>query len=195
MREYLIPTGLVLLGVLLIASEAFVPSAGILGILAAAALISGVVMAYYYGGLVVGTLFMVATGVVVSGLIVKMIRWWPQSTIGKLILVEPPREEDLLVDRSETHSMVGRVGKTLGLMMPGGLIEIDGKRLEAVAETAIEEGSWVEVTKISNGRILNVRPITEERANEINRGPVADEDPLSTPVKDILDDPFEDALG
>lgn len=195
MREYLIPTGLVSLGVLLIASEAFVPSAGILGILAIASLAGGVVMAYYYGGLVVGTLFMVVTGVIVSALIMKMIRWWPESTIGKLMLVEPAKEEDLLVDRSETQSMVGRVGKALGLMMPGGLIEIDGKRMEAVAEIAIEEGSWVEVTKITSGRILNVRPITEEQVKERNQESDSDESPLSKPAKDILDDPFEDALG
>jgi len=131
MREYLIPIGLVLLGVLLIGSEAFVPSAGILGVLAVASLIGGVVMAYYYGGLVVGTFFMVATGAIVTGLTMKMIRWWPQSTIGKLMLVEPAREE-LLVDRSAIQSMVGRAGKALGLMMPGGMIEIDGKRFDAV---------------------------------------------------------------
>ncbi len=195
MREYLIPIGLVLLGILFIASEAFVPSAGILGIFAVASLVGAIVMAYYYGGLVVGTLFMAVTGVIVTVVIMKMIRWWPHSTIGKLMLVEPPKEEDLLVDRSEMQSMVGRVGKALGLMMPGGLVEIDGKRFDALAEGAIEEGSWVEVTRITSGRILNVRSVTEERANEINRGTDVAPSPLSKPVKDILDDPFEDALG
>lgn len=195
MRQFLLPIGLISLGLLLIAVETFIPSAGILGVLASAALISGVAMSYYYGGLAVGTAFMVVTGVVVTGVIAKMIRWWPHSTIGKLILVEPPKEEDLLVDRSEFNEMVGRVGQTLGLMMPGGYIEIDGKRYDAVAEVAIDEGHWVSVSGVSGGTTLKVRPISEEAALQASEDAQKGADPLARPVEDGLDDPFQDALG
>ena len=59
MREILIPLGLVALGLLLIVSEVFVPSAGILGILATISVLTGITLAFYYGGIVVGTLFTV----------------------------------------------------------------------------------------------------------------------------------------
>ena len=193
MKEIFTPIGLILLGLLLVASEAFVPSAGILGILAGLSLLSGVVMAFYYLGSVVGTIFLVITGTLATLLIMKMVQWWPKSAIGKRILVEPPQKEDLLVDRSETDSMVGRYGKTLGLMMPGGMIEIEGKRYDALAETAIEAGMWVQVTRISSGRILNVLPVDaetvlrSEHAAERQSG-----DPLES-ADDVFSDPFADA--
>lgn len=194
MRQVLLPIALVCLALLLISVESILPSAGILGILAAVALLSGVAMSYYYSGLVVGTAFMVISAVVVVGFIVKLVRWWPQSTMGKLILVDPPPEE-LLVDRAEIRSLVGRVGQTLGLMMPGGYVEIEGKRYDAVAEVAIEQGDWVRVTGVSGGQTLNVRPISREDALESKQADQRNVDPLSTTAEDVLDDPFEDALG
>lgn len=196
MREILIPIGLVLLGLLLVGSEAFVPSAGILGILAAACLVGGIVMAYYYGGAAIGTLFLVVTGAGVACLIWKMVKWWPSSTIGKRILVEPPSAEDLLVDRSETRSMVGRYGKTLGLMVPGGFVEIDGKRFDAVADNAIEADTWVKVTRITGGRILNVLPVEAEIAlKAIAEASESNSEGSASPVPadDLFADPFADS--
>lgn len=194
MRELLIPIGCVALGILFIGCETFLPSAGILGLLAALSLLAGVGLSYYYGGIVLGTTFMVLTCAIVTVFIFKMVRWWPHSAIGKLILIDSTKQENL-VDRSELDSMVGRVGQTLGLMMPGGYVEIDGKRHDAVAEVAIEEGEWITVTGLSSGRTLRVRPISKEAAMQVLRKNSQDTDPLSRPVNDVLDDPFEDALG
>lgn len=191
MREILLPIGLVLFGLLLVASEAFIPSAGILGILAAASLIAGIVMAFYYGGALVGTVFMAVTAAVVTLLIRSMIKWWPKSAIGQKILVEPPKAEDLLVDRSEIKSMVGRYGKTLGLMVPGGIVEIDGKRFDALAETAVDPDTWVQVTKVTSGRILRVQPADEHEALQ-SRQPSTEADG-EHPADDLFADPFSDS--
>lgn len=199
MKELLLPLGLVAVGVLLLACETFIPSGGVLGVLAALALLSGVATAFYYGGLAVGTVFMTATFVSVGALVAYMIRKWPNTTMGKLILVEPPKETQLLPDRSELHALVGRVGRAVVVMLPGGFVEIDSKRYDATAVAAVEQGSWVEVVGIRSGRILLVRPVSEESALqaalEAEREQTRRKDPLSMPAGEGVPDPFDDALG
>lgn len=193
-RQLLIPIGCVVLGIVLIGCETFLPTAGILGVLAAISVLSGIAMSFYYGGIVTGTTFLVVTVTVVAGVVVKLVRWWPHTTIGKRILIEPTNEE-ILVDRSDLQLLVGRVGQTQGLMMPGGYVEIDGKRHDAVAEVAIEAGEWVTVTGLSGGRTLKVRPIDKAQALQSLQDAAGESDPLTRPAGDVLDDPFEDALG
>lgn len=195
MRELLIPIGLVLFGILLLASEALIPSAGILGVFAAGSLLAGVCMSFYYGGLTIGTGFLVVTGGVVALVIRKMIQWWPRSTIGRMMLVEPAKPDELLPDRSKFLDLVGAVGTTQSLMLPGGFVEIDSKRYDAVSETAIDPDQWVRVTGVADGRILEVRQISPEEAQREKTQPNPKSDPLELPMKDVLDDPFEDALG
>ena len=195
MRELLLPIGLVVLGVLLLTSEAFIPSAGVLGVMSALCLLGGVVSAFYYGGLGVGTIFMMATIAGVGFLISYMVRKWPQTTFGKLVLIEPPSEKDLLPDRTEFKSLVGRVGQALSLMLPSGLVEIDDKRYDATAKTTVEKGTWVEVVAVQNGRNLVVRPVSAEKALRAREQEARSRDPLSAPVDEVLPDPFDDPLG
>lgn len=199
MRDLLVPISLVAIGVLLLGCEAFIPSAGVLGVLSATALIAGVLSAFYFGGLAVGTGFMAATFFGVGALIVFMVRRWPHTTIGKLILVEPPQREKLLPDRSEFQALVGQVGCATSVMLPSGFVEIEGKRYDATAEGAVEAGTWVEVVAIRSGRILLVRPVSEEvarraRSHSSQTGEKS-ADPLSSPSHDVVPDPFDDALG
>lgn len=188
----LIPICLVALGVFLIAIEAFIPSAGVLAILAACALIGGVVAAFVQGGLYVGTAFMFATTVGVIAFVAWMIRIWPDTKLGKLILVEPSPPETLLPNRQAFQELVGRIGQTTSVMLPGGLIDIDGVTHEAVAMRAVEANTWVEVVKIRNGRILEVRPVDQEVALQRRQAAAREADPLSTPIDDVVPDPFND---
>ena len=189
MREIVIPLGLVALGLVLIGCETFVPSAGILGILASISLISGVSLAYYYGGIVSGTLFMVLTFVIVAIVIHQMIRWWPHTSIGKSILIETPPVPDQA--KPEFHSLIGQVGKSLGTMMPGGYVEVEGKRYDAVADVAVNDGQFITVTGLDGHRTLRVRPISADVAAQLQseQTPV---DPLTKPAHDVVEDPFRD---
>ena len=117
-----------------------------------------------------------------------MIRRWPDTTLGRLILVEPAPEQELLPDRSEYQTLVGRVGRALAVMLPSGIVEIDNKHYDAVAESTVEEGTWVQVVSVHDGRTLLVRPVSAEQAIKARR----DQDPLATPVEE-LQDPFEEA--
>lgn len=192
LNNFVMPIALTCLGFLLIALEAFIPSAGVLGTMAAVALIAGIVSAFWFGGLSVGTLFMAGTLIAVAYLVQSLVRQWPKTSIGKKILVEPPPPEELLPDRSELHSMVGRVGQALSLMLPSGYVEIDGKRFDASATGTVEEGTWVEVLSVRNGSNLIVRPVDQEVAMKAQRDRELADNPLDAPIGEVVPDPFDE---
>jgi membrane-bound ClpP family serine protease len=61
--------------------------------------------------------------------------------------------------------LIGRAGKTLGPLRPGGTIEIDGKEWEAPSLRGwIERGHSVEVVQYENN-ILLVKPASAVKAD------------------------------
>jgi len=195
-NNLIVPVGLAALGVFFIALEAFIPSAGVLGVMAAVALISAICSAFWFGGLTFGTIFMAITLVGVIWMVQYLIKKWPSTPLGKMILVEPPPAEELLPDRSELHNLVGRVGKALSLMLPSGFIEIDGKKFDASSGAGtVEEGTWIEVISVRNGTNLIVRPIDQETAMRAEKEKARAEDPLATPIEEVVPDPFADSTS
>lgn len=188
-----VPIGLAAVGIVFIALEAFIPSAGVLGALAAVALLAAMASAFWYGGLVVGTVFMTITLTGIVLLVQYLIKKWPTTPLGRMILVEPAPEEELLPDRSELHSMVGRIGKALSLMLPSGYVEIDGKKFDASSGAGtVEKGAWIEVMSVRNGTNLIVRPIDEQAAARFESKKARAEDPMSVPIEDVVPNPFDE---
>ena len=104
MESFIWPIVLLLLGVLLIFLEIFVPSGGILSVLAACAIVASIVVAFSEG-FVAGTLMLLAATVLVPVAIGLAIKWWPHTPLGKLILIKRPESEDeVLPDTEEYHS-------------------------------------------------------------------------------------------
>src|SRR5437868_2238897 len=88
---------LLIAGLILVVVEFFVPSSGVLGVSAFACLVFSVVLAFrhsqltgllFMGGAVLGAPVMLAMGV----------KFWPHTPIGRRILINNPRPEDVLPD-------------------------------------------------------------------------------------------------
>ena len=141
--------GLILLGLVFLACEAFIPSAGMLGVLSVTSILGGVALAFYAGGMATGTLFLAGAMTAVLLTIAAMVRWWPQTPLGKMILIKPRPADEVVPDLSPLAQLVGQVGQTRALMLPGGMIEIEGNTYDAVTDGAsIEKGTWVEVISL-----------------------------------------------
>ena len=186
MSDLLVPIGCILLGLVIMALEMFIPSAGVLGVTSALLLIGGVVSSFYYGGLGVGTVFVAATSIATGVMISFLVRWWPHTRLGELILPENTTTEEVLPDRSRLASMVGRVGQARAVMLPGGIVEIEGERFDAIGLRTIEQGTWVEVTGVQGNDLL-VKPISVEEARRSAGSSVV--------PNAEFQDPFEDPLG
>jgi len=182
---------LLLIGLLLVAGEVFVPSAGLLGFLAVAAVLSSVVLAFFSRGLEIGVLFMCVTAVAVPITLFLAFRWWPMTPLGKRLLLELHHGDEALPDtRRKLRTLVGKVGTASSMMLPSGAILIDGVTLDAVSEgMAVEAGQRVRVVDVRGNRVV-VRPVVDD---EPDNRPA--DDVLSQPIESLGLDPFDEPLA
>ncbi|MCA9188402.1 MAG: NfeD family protein [Pirellulaceae bacterium] len=195
---------LLLLGILILALEAFIPSAGILGLLSASAVISSVFLVYYYYDLASGTIFFAVAVGVIGFALHSGIRWWPQSPMGRRILNIPPPGAELPADPTEQDprmALVGRRGVAKSKMLPSGAITIDGRTYDAVSDgQAIDVGEPIEVLMVRGNRIVvrksrNGQHPAVATAATVDPRPIAPTQAGSKPLDAVVPDPFDEPLG
>lgn len=181
---------LLLVGVLLIMVEVFVPSGGVLGFLSIGSLMAGIILAFYHRGPEVGFLFLALTSIVVPAALMFAFRWWPKTPMGRRVLLEVPTSEEVLPDTPERRTlrqMVGKVGVAKSVMLPSGAVVVEGQTIDALSEgSPIEAGQSVKVIEVRGNRVV-VRA-TEE-------APTSNNDILSQPIESLGLDSLEDPLA
>jgi len=154
--------GLALLGValVLVALEIFIPSAGVLGVLATIAAIAGIVLLFKHDtswGLI-GLIAVMVLGPVVFGFALRM---WPHTPIGRYMIqgrvTEADREqarEQRMREVEARQALVGQEGKALTDLRPVGTVRVGDQRLDALAEVGfIESGRRVRVISVGDNQI------------------------------------------
>ncbi|MGA2069515.1 MAG: NfeD family protein [Thermoguttaceae bacterium] len=191
MEPWIWPILLLTLGLGLAVLEVFFPSAGILPLFAAALMLAAVVMGFREGA-GVGMTILGLIVVVTPTVIILAFRVWPHTSIGRQMLLEAPRAEDVLPDdpdRVHLKGLIGQLGRAKCRMLPGGIVVIDGRTADAVSEgMVIEAGQQVRVIKVQANRLV-VRPVEDETPTE------SAENPLERPIDSILGDAFRDPLA
>jgi membrane-bound ClpP family serine protease len=159
-QAYLI-WGLALLavGVLLIIVEVFIPSAGVIAFAAAACSLAGIVSLFMYDATwgVIGILSVLVMGPAAFGFAMKV---WPSTPMGRRMMGAKSPEEleaDRLAaeeERKRWLSLQGAEGVALTDLRPVGVVRIDGRRYDALAETTmITKGQKVKVTVLEDNQI------------------------------------------
>ncbi len=183
---------LMILGLALVVLEIFIPSGGILGFLALCSIIGSVAMAFQYHDAKTGFVFVAIAVVGFPTALAAAFRWWPETSMGRRILLGVPEEEDVLPEhdpRQKLHELIGVVGTAKSDMFPGGSVAVEGQSYEAVSEgMPIDKAQAVEVVDVQNNRLV-VRPTTAQPPQEKS------DDVLSQPIDTVGLDPFEDPLA
>jgi membrane-bound ClpP family serine protease len=192
---------LLIAAIALIVLELFIPSGGLLSLLAAVSVLASIVVAFVDGPRT-GLLMLVVTLVVVPIVLASAVKWWPHTPIGQLILIGRPDDPDDVLPYTEEYrglkSLIGKVGKSKSKMLPSGSVVIEGRSYDAVSEgRAIDAGAVVKVVAVRTHRIVvqptteavsSVSPVTEDAVAENNA------DVLSQPVESLgiegLDEPL-----
>ena len=189
---------LLLLGCFFLVLEFFVPSSGLLGILAAVSLIGAIALGFSASpGIGATILFLELLIVPVTlGLAIK---YWPETPIGRMMLIQRPESPDEVLPETEAyrslHTLVGCYGVARSLMMPSGSVQIEGKTYDAVSEgSAIDPGQRVIVVSVSTQRLivrLDEAPLHNPLAEKLSSPPIAPSpaDPSLTKPS-----PFEEPL-
>jgi len=185
---------LLLLAIIFIALETVIPSAGIMAVLAVASIFSAIVVAFQ-GGFTMGMSMVLATLVLVPISIVLAVRVWPHTPIGRLLLMQRPKPEDLLPNTAahqERQDMVGAVGRAKTDLLPSGAVVITGKTFEALSEgKAINSGDAIKVVALRTNRLV-VKPATEAELAAGDRTPVVNDAADASQAEDLFSKPLED---
>lgn len=190
---------LLVLGLSMMILEVFVPSGGVLSFLAVVSIIASIVVGFL-DSFQTGTIMMVTVLVCVPVAGWGIVRIWPHTPIGRLILAKRPASSDDVLPETEAYrglrELIGHRGYAVSKMLPSGIVVIDGKKYDAVSNgIAIDPDQAVQVIDVRTNRIV-VRPAAgnagpaqpESSTAVVGEGETAD-DILSTPVESLgLDD-------
>jgi membrane-bound ClpP family serine protease len=156
--------GLLAAALLLVIVEVFVPSGGLIALVSAGCAIAGIYCLFRYSQVwgFIGIASLLVMGPAVFAFALKV---WPSTPIGRRMLgelppdqVEAQRQEEQR-QRDRLAALVGAEGRVITDLRPVGLIEIDGQRVEALAQSSfIPAGSRVRITAIE-GTQIRVRPL------------------------------------
>lgn len=174
---------LLALGAVVIATELFLPSAGLLGVLATILVISGIVLAFMQSP-AAGAVVLLATVMAIPGLLMLLVKLWPSTPIGRRILLGARKSDEVLPDddhRRALRELVGRRGVALTPMLPSGIVRIDGRNWDATCEgLAVEAGQKVSVVAIRGNRVY-VQPYDPSEDVETDFR----DDPLGKPASEL----------
>ena len=188
---------LLLAGLCILSLELFVPSAGMLGVLAGCLILASVVMAFMTDTFS-GMIFLLVVLLLIPTMLFLMIKIWPHTPIGRRLLTDDKTLSDVLpqgrfYDRGD---LTGKVGVAKSKMLPSGQIVIDGQKYDAVSDGfPIEAGDKVRVVSVKGNRI-HVQPFDGDDAG-VSQDPADAEDVMNQPIKkfDLDSDSIDGLLG
>lgn len=165
----------ILLGLLFLALEIFVPSGGLLMVLSIFFMGAGVVLIFYTpesegGGTRAGIFTIVGLLVLLPVIGGTLFYWWPYTPMGKAVFLKEPTEEEAAVVTEAQHAfdeLRGQVGKTVTPHQPSGATELRGKRYDSTTEGMfVDAGQFVRVVTVTGNQLV-VRPVTGREVDDL----------------------------
>ncbi len=158
------------LAVLLAFVDLFVPSGGALMVLGAMSGVASVVFAFQHGPMAGSVVLLVAlASIPVFGFLA--VRVWPNTPIGRRVIMKPRERSSeqnaaSQKQREEIASMIGTVFTADADLMPSGTVCVQGKSLNAVAESGfVEAGQTCEIVNYRERQYV-VRPTRQSVSPE-----------------------------
>ena len=139
----------------LIIAEVFVPSGGLLSIVATACLVGGIAVFFYYSP-TAGWIGVVVAVVMIPTLLVLAYKIFPKTRFGKSVTLAPPKRPkgDAVADSSQLAELIGAEGRVLTPLRPVGTCDFSGRRVECVAESGyVDTDERVRVIRVESTQV------------------------------------------
>lgn len=176
-----------IIGLALLIIEFFIPSGGLIFVVACASLAAGVWGAWQawadvsmvYFWTYVGTLTVLAPSAMFGGLYLL-----DNTSLGDRVLLTPPTIDE--VDGFERESnklreLIGKRGKALGLLNPGGMVIVEDLRYHCETPgMLVDPGTEIEVIDVSGNRLVVRVPFESETSHDIGLATTEDEPSAGT---------------
>jgi membrane-bound ClpP family serine protease len=166
LNAMLLPGLMVVVGLLLLFLEVYVPSGGLIGFISATLVILGVVLAFYNGGQIgepwLGWVFLGVVLVLVPTILIVAFRTLPHTRLGRRLIPDgAPATEEARQGVDNLEHLVGETGEALTDLRPAGNASLaDGRHDVTTDGTFIDQGRRIVVTRVEGNRIF-VRPTDE----------------------------------
>jgi membrane-bound ClpP family serine protease len=148
---------LLVAGIVILILEMFVPSSGMLGVIATMAIIGSIWLGFTHS-IIAGTLLTMVAVLAVPAILLAAVHYWPKTPIGRRIIIEPPTNEEVLPESDQKDNLaalIGKRGRARTEMMPGGSVEVGGRRYDAVSDSgAIDPGTPILVIRLETRRLV-----------------------------------------
>jgi membrane-bound serine protease (ClpP class) len=144
------------LGVVLLAAEFFFPTGGVLVVAGVGCFALAVGLIALYGDTqeTVAAVIALSIGLPIAGSV--MFYGWRRMALKSAL--DPDNVDATLANTPEATTLEvlkGRHGKTVTPMRPSGVVEFDGRRVDAMTEgLMIEAGAWVKCVEVRAGRVV-----------------------------------------
>lgn len=187
---------LLAVGTVIVIAEFFIPSGGVLGVFSACCIFASAYCAYkqwYTSDFGFFLTYMMFMAFIIPSSIIGTLYYLPKTSVGKRILLAAPELNEVTPfaeEEERLQRLIGKRGKTLSLLNPGGMAIVDGERLHCFSEgMVIDPDTEIEVVKVSGTRVM-----VTDHLNELEPEPEDVVDPLAETVAENQDDDQESAL-
>jgi len=153
---------LYLMCAVLLVAEVFVPSGGLLTVLAMSCLIGGGYI-FFRLSTAAGVVGVVIAIVMIPAVLVATYRLLPRTRFGKNVRLQAPvrQQGDAVPDSAELAGLVGSAGVVVTPLRPVGTCNFSGRRVECVAESGyLDKGTNVKVIAVASTQVT-VRKIEQ----------------------------------
>ena len=148
---------LILLGVVLLIAELFIPTFGVLTALAIGAMVVGVAMTFA-NDTSTGLVTLIAVFLLVPAVMAAAFNYAPRTRFGKRLFLNGPQEDETVAHMPvnlELEQLRGRFGRTTSSLRPSGVADFDGRRVDVLSEGAlVEPDQWVRCIDVKAGRVI-----------------------------------------
>jgi len=131
---------LLIAGLLLLVAEVFIPSSGLILVMAIGTIAASLVCGWYAWMPARPATFWSLVGALVilaPATLITAFRYWPETAIGKRALLEGPSPQDVTPFNEQLNrheSLLGKKGRTTTVLNPAGIAVIDGSRVQCQSE-------------------------------------------------------------
>jgi len=165
--ELVWPTMCLAVGLFLLIAEVFIPSGGLIGLLAVGLL--GVSLYLGFTTTPHGLKFVMAIGLLLPLTLAAAVHLWPRSPLAKYIFLTPPTAEESApeVRGVVLEHLLGQFGRALTPLRPSGLVDFEGKRLDGFSEEGlIPAGALVRAVRVRSGQLV-VRAASDKSLDDL----------------------------
>ncbi|MBX9625468.1 MAG: hypothetical protein K2X82_16800 [Gemmataceae bacterium] len=167
-------------GVALLAAEIVLPTGGVLVVGALLFFGLGVGTILYYGTTVEAVVALAGLAVGLPAAGYAAVAAWRRMSLGSALDAgDPDATAADLPQIAGLDELKGRVGKTVSPLRPGGAVDFEGRRVDALTEgMMVDAGVWVRCVAVKGGRVI-VRQLEGPADLDLN---------APGPARDPLDD-------